>query len=303
MLATATSAADNPSMSNEREPDPAWEYAQVYPRRERTGILKTVLTVLFVGFVIAAFLPDSARLLLPEGWRSRLPRLQFGNGGSGAPQGPLAGADSTLDREPEPAESSAAAKGDFPLAAISTQESVHHSSPKPVRTASNTRPRRSAHRVAPPPEPVQEWDESPDMQYVRDSPVTIIPVRVTTEVQLAGTPVPGPVGTPAVVRPVAPLDSPTSPDAASADSTADEDWPLLCGQVFDAHGAPIEGASVELESPHVTVTSDPQGRFCFSCPAGERIVRIDAGGRGRATHAVTLKRSMFDLRIALAQTP
>lgn len=86
----------------------------------------------------------------------------------------------------------------------------------------------------------------------------------------------------------------TAPPAESTASSAPESArPLLCGEVLDAHGAPIEGARVTLESdaagPATTasfVITDGRGRFCVACPPGRRSVRIEAPGHAPLLRAI-----------------
>src|SRR5262249_7438833 len=93
----------------------------------------------------------------------------------------------------------------------------------------------------------------PETSVVSDHPITFVPVPVQTEVRLAR-------------RREAPAPAP-APAPADADTASEQDWPLLCGQVVDETGTPLEGARVLLASPSLVVRTDRRGRFCIACPA------------------------------------
>ena len=256
--------------------------------------------VLFVALVARPFLPGTVRVSLPELWNQWLPRVEFVRDGVGQGKGRLARADAAS----APESGSNAPLGitrNLPLDAIGMDGREGGGASKSVRVVRNGRSRRSAQPVMQPPR--DETDELEDVGYAPDSPVTLIPTKFRTEIRL----------TSAITRDEAVEHGATRPaedhaDAARSDEprgerAADQDWPLLCGEVVDGSGVPVEGARVELEAPRLTEVTDAKGRFCLACPAGVRTLRIEAGGRGRATRVVTLQGSLFGLRIPLSQTP
>jgi len=93
---------------------------------------------------------------------------------------------------------------------------------------------------------------------------------------------------------------PAAAAAPAADSAADASMPLLCGEVLDESGAPIEGARVRLTAPPLTVRTDKRGRFCVACPAGERTFLVDAPGFVAVTRGVELTDGTFETHITLA---
>jgi hypothetical protein len=111
---------------------------------------------------------------------------------------------------------------------------------------------------------------------VPDSPATIIPVRVSKTVRLSS---------PASRKPPEP--------------EGDERWPLLCGEVIDAAGHPVEGARVQLVSFRLTVRTDRRGRFCVACPPGVHSLRVEASGLPVVNRTVALSGELVETRIAL----
>ena len=73
----------------------------------------------------------------------------------------------------------------------------------------------------------------------------------------------------------------------------------ICGEVRSAKGVPIEGARVYLTSPARMVRTDRLGRFCVSCPPGQRTVRIESPGRAPLTRTLKLGRERLETRFTL----
>lgn len=244
--------------------------------------MMNILTVLLVALVALPCLPESFRSILPKSLSSRIPRLDFTHSDAAGDSAKVHGPAATVS--------------ELSLDAVALEPGE---APKPAHHPAVSRSRRPARRVQPVPQ--DEAAEPEDVVYVPDHAVSMIPARFQTEIRLAS----------ASVREAADAalaaHSPdgdavaTRTNATHPDDVADKDWPLLCAQVVDKAGAPVEGARVELESPRLTVTTDAKGRFCLACPAGDCIVRIEADGRGRATRIIALKHSLFEMRIALAQ--
>jgi len=111
---------------------------------------------------------------------------------------------------------------------------------------------------------------------VPDSPTTIIPVRVSKTVRLS-----------------------SPPSRKPPEPEGDEQWPLLCGEVIDSEGHPVEGARVQLASFALTVRTDRRGRFCVACPPGVRALRVEATGFPVVNRTVELSGELVETRIAL----
>jgi hypothetical protein len=152
-------------------------------------------------------------------------------------------------------------------------------SAKPVPPARKPAPART--RPAPPVASSPE-DEGGTAAGAENS-MTFVPVQVKTEVRL----------------------SPTQPKATSTpaveDTAGDQAMPLLCGEVVDETGAPIEGARVQLTAPPLTVRTDKRGRFCVACPAGERTFLVDAQGYTAVTRGVELTGGTFETHVSLSR--
>lgn len=302
-------------MPNQPWPLPARGY-DPDPRPSRGSWLFKLATVLLLALLAFPFLPESVRVMLPDGLKARLPRVELGRPHGTRGPGLYAGGDSTQANVSDHNESAINAAG-LSLDAVALEPHESEPAPKPTHAHVRThvappRPARAARpavrHVVPPP---SDEDVEPDnVTYVPDYAVSMVPTRTRTEVRLSSpaseVPVPSEVpvlGAPA--RPTPAAESVTHPDAAPGEAAAndDKDWPLLCGQVVDASGNPVSGAHVELEAPPLAVSTDAKGRFCVACPSGDRTLRIDAPGRGRATTVVALKGSLFEMRIELKPEP
>jgi hypothetical protein len=85
----------------------------------------------------------------------------------------------------------------------------------------------------------------------------------------------------------------TGRDAAAASGAQ------LCGEVRNSQGQPIEGARVYLASPPRMERTDRTGRFCMTCPPGQRTIRIEAAGRATVTRTVQKGRNRLETRFTL----
>jgi hypothetical protein len=132
-------------------------------------------------------------------------------------------------------------------------------------------------------------DESGTAAGVAHS-MTFVPVQVKTEVRLSST---------APTSPSQPAGAATAAAADTVGDVGDQAMPLLCGEVVDESGAPIEGARIQLTSPPLTIRTDKRGRFCVSCPAGERTFLVDAPGFAAVTRGVELTGPTFETHITL----
>jgi len=195
-------------------------------------------------------------------------------------------------RATPPAAKPAPRKGPVPhpgAASATASAALAHAEPHPVKPAPpRHEPAAATHASHPSAVPTPS---EPETSFVSDHPITLVPVRVETEVKLAP---------PREPRPADSAGSPApAPAEAAADSTSEQDWPLLCGQVLDETGAPVEGARVVLASPSLAVRSDRRGRFCIACPAGARTLWVEAEGREPVKRVVQLVSPTVETRISL----
>jgi len=281
--------------------EPAWQPARVRRRLWSTRGATVVGGTLLAVLLATPFLPDVIRIPLPERWPPRLPRIEFVRRG-GAPVDPAAerrggefglasrtAVEPVTVREPaadagKPAEGGrATATPPAPPASVAGREPESRSA---SATAASSNPDgRQAEGPGTRVEPVRrDGPAEPEPAFVPDHPATVIPVRVRTTVQSA----PEPVRRPAPV---------------ASEPESDETWPLLCGEVLQADGTPVEGARVQLVAPALAVRTDRRGRFCIACPAGTRAFRIEVAGRPVATRTVELSGTTFETRVTLPATP
>ena len=276
------------------------------PSRKRR--LLWLCAALLAAVVLATpWLPDVIRIRIPESWEPRVPRVEFVRHGS-PPAEPLTAPDPALrlaERTssvpppepyrmlPAPVESTATPAASAQEAAPATTDGavlqVPAATPAPVAEATPKPPVRSNPRKRPAPvvQPQSE-DESGTAAGVAHS-MTFVPVQVKTEVRLSSTAPPSPSAQAAA-----------TPAPAVADTAGDQALPLLCGEVVDESGAPIEGARIQFTSPPLTIRTDKRGRFCVSCPAGERTFLVDAPGFAAVTRGVELTGPTFETHITLA---
>ncbi len=285
--------------------------------------------VLLLVLAGSPLVPEVIRIPLPDRWRWRLPRVEFVRRDGARPDaasvrdaGTSLASRTTIEPQlvpkvpiPAPAES-VATSAQLPVPASAAADSATPSEPvaeaatstekpsepgetttrptkpqlEPARTAPErprpahaTKTMRTAPRYVGPPLP---REPEPDVTYASESPGTIVPTRVTTTVKLSPEPT------------RVPVPAPGPPTAAEPES--EEDWPLLCGTVLDAVGAPVEGARVVLAANALSVRTDRRGRFCVACPPGSQTVRVEATGREPVSRSVELTTGMTEIRFSLA---
>ena len=301
----AMPVAEGATPSREGAHESAVMDAKQARRRRDIRSLLVACSVLLIVVLTSAYMPEVIRIPLPERWRLRLPRVEFVRRGptpaedaasaraaalrlaarqpvvpelvppdpSPAPVAPrtsqdsaaassanvVTGAEATL----APAATADAAPTVAPTAASGTPERGVPATPTPARTT-----------LASPTGSPAPVEATPAL--VPDSPATIIPVRITKSVRLSNPP----------------ARKPPEPEG-------DEQWPLLCGEVIDSEGRPVEGARVQLVSFSLTVRTDRRGRFCVACPPGVRSLRVEATGLRVVNRTVELSGEMVETRIAL----
>lgn len=289
------------------------------PRKRRGRLLATCLVLLALVAIATPFLPDVIRIYLPESWGPRVPRVEFVH--HDKPAAPaldprLRLAERTSSEPPAlpyralpaPVESAAAhavesdtqAAASVPVVAVKPHaDSLALQAPAPVVAAphplateppakppaarSPARPKAKppATRTRPAPPVAAHVDEDEQTTAGAAHSMTFVPVQVKTEVRLSS--VQGSMAPP-----------------PAADTTADAAMPLLCGEVVDESGGPIEGARIQLTSPPLTLHTDKRGRFCVACPAGERTFLVDAPGYTAVTRGVELTEGTFETHVTLA---
>lgn len=265
------------------------------PAKPPSSVMRRALligAVLAAVFLASPHLPDVIRVPVPGRWLPRLPRLEFvrngAESGKPAPDPSLQLATSAplvpQVVPPEPVvpvvDSSALREAAVREAAL--RDSLARLAAEIARAkAPRPRPARPRARPAEELEP-DGWTEA-DGPLAPEHTTTLVPVNVKTSVRLV----------PRTAASGAPAASPPEP------VTAEESWPLLCGEVLTFAGVPVEGARVELVSPPLTVRTDRRGRFCVACPPGTRVLRIEHAAFEPVNRAVELAATGSESRIWL----
>jgi len=205
------------------------------------SLVKALVITLIVGFVGAQFLPDLIHI--PKGW-PRFPKVEVVHE-SAAPV-----------PAPAPPPPVVAAPPDTVPAALPP---VAAAPPPPQRPARHARP-KAKHETLP----------EEDGWNATEPTAMIVPVKITTSVELSG-------------------DSERTPVPAAPEPKAGEEWPVVCGQVVDAKGAGVEGASVTIESTDITEHTDKDGRFCLASPTRKITLLVGADGRRSVRYAAELE--------------
>ena len=221
------------------------------------SVVKVLVIVLLAGFVGAQFFPDVIQI--PK-WPPRLPRVEVVHERTPiypAPV-PVAAAPPETTAAPLP-----------PVAAAPTLD-VAKAAPEPKPRVKRAKPR---------PKP-QELPEEDGAFFSTEPTAMIVPVKITTSVELSG-------------------DSERTPVPAAPEPKAGEEWPVICGQVVDAKGAGVEGASVTIESTDITEHTDKNGRFCLASPTRKITLLVGADGRGSVRYAAELEGRNTQVSITL----
>jgi hypothetical protein len=254
-----------------------WASLPPPPRRKHPlgRVLLVCAALLGVALLASPWLPDVIRIRLPDGW----PGV-----GSVERSAPPTAPDPRMRLAERAASEETLVPGAAlppPVDSAAARSTSTDAAPAPARTASRS-PVRPRVRPVRPEQPESE-DEAGTAAGVAQS-MTFVPVQVKTEVQLS---------------PSKPA-SASSASPAAADTVGDQALPLLCGQVVDESGAPIEGARVQVMSPALTIRTDKHGRFCVALPAGERTFLVEATGYSAVTRGVELDGATFETHVTLA---
>ena len=226
------------------------------------SLVKALVITLVVGFVGAQFMPDVIHI--PKGW-PRFPRVEVVHEHAVTIPAPVV---------PAPAPVVAAVPDTVvppppPVAAAPAIDAE-----KAARDAKRAAARRARHKAK-----VQEIPEE-DGWNATEPTAMIVPVHITTEVELSG-------------------DSERTPTPPAPEPKAGEDWPVVCGQVVDASGAGVEGASVTIDSTDISERTDKSGRFCLASPTRKLTLLVGAEGRDSVRYAVELEGHNTQVSIAL----
>jgi len=225
------------------------------------SVVKVLVIVLLAGFVGAQFFPDVIHV--PDRWPPRLPRVEFVRESAIPPPVPapvvVAAPETTAVQLP-------------PVAAAPTLDAA-----KAARDAK----RAEVRRVKPKRKPkTQELPEEDGAFFSTEPTAMIVPVRITTSVELTGS--------------SREIPTPTAPEIKTGD-----EWPVVCGEVVDANGAGVNGADVRIEGTDVTERTDPHGRFCFPSPVRKLTLLVGADGRDTVRYAVELEGRTTQVRVTL----
>ena len=271
-------------------PAAPWSNAPSAPKKHSWGPVLAIGAALLVMFVLTSpWVPDVIRIRVPA-HDSGTPTVELvHHDASSAATDPQSGLAERTSSEPPPAPYRAlAATADSTAAHAEPQRAdsvppppppVVTPVPKPAATAKPHTPAHIRPRTAPD-EDSQSQDEGGSAAGVEHSS-TFIPVQIKTEVQLS----PSPKSSPA--------------PAPATDTVGDQALPLLCGEVVDESGAPIEGVRIQVMVPSLSVRTDKRGRFCVALPAGEHTFLVDAAGYSAVTRGVELTSGTFETHITL----
>lgn len=222
------------------------------------SLVKVLVITLLVGFVGAQFLPDVIQV--PKRWPPRFPRVEFVHEHPDTVPAPIPVATAPPDT---------VAPQLPPVAAAPSLDAA-----KAARDAKRAAARRARLKAKSQALPEEDgWNAT-------EPTAMIVPVRVTTEIELSG-------------------DSERIPTPPAPEPKAGDEWPVLCGQVVDASGAAVAGADVRIESTDITERTDHDGRFCLACPTRRLTLLVGADGRDSVRYAAELEGRTTQVRITL----
>jgi hypothetical protein len=224
------------------------------------SLVKVLVITMLVGFVGAQFLPDVIHV--PKRWPPRLPRIEFVHERASTPP-PLIPSTSVL------AAPDTVAPALPPVAAapsLDAAEAARHARQTVRRTKPKAKPRAL-------PEEDGSW-------FSTEPTAMIVPVRITTQIELSGS--------------SREIPTPPAPEIRNG-----EDWPMVCGEVVDANGAAVDGADVRIEATDITERTDHNGRFCLASPVRKLTLLVGADGRDSVRYAVEVEGRAAQVRVTL----
>ena len=211
------------------------------------SVVKVLVITLLVGFVGAQFMPEVIHV--PKGW-PRLPKIEFVHETATPAPAPAP--------PPPPPPVVAAPRDTVPAPPPPVAVAPPVEAPKPAKHVT----KHAKHKAPGLPEE--------DGNNATEPTAMIVPVHITTEVELSG-------------------DSERTPTPPVPEPKSGEEWPIVCGQVVDASGAGVEGAEVTIESTDITDRTDKNGRFCLASPTRKITLLVAAQGRENVRYAAELE--------------
>jgi hypothetical protein len=277
-------------MRAQRTPPAPWARTPVPPKKRQWGpVLLVGAALLAVVLFASPWVPDVIRIRLPDGQQPSVELVHQDAPAAAAtardPQ--LRLAERTSSEPPATPYRALPADSADRSAAAAHAESTAPAPPvvvAPPPPAPAAKPRSVVRTPAPvrarvPKDETASEDESGTAAGVEHS-MTFVPVQVKTEVRLSSS-------------------QPSATPAPATDTVGDQALPLLCGEVVDESGAPIEGARIQVMVPSLTVRTDKRGRFCVALPAGEHTFLVDAAGFSAVTRGVELTGGTFETHVTL----
>jgi hypothetical protein len=274
-------------MRARRTPPAPWASTPVPPKKRQWGpVLLIGAALLAVVLFASPWVPDVIRIRLPEGQQPSVELVHQDAPAATAQDPQLRLAERTSSEPPATPYRALPADSTDRSAAVAHAESTAQAPPvvvPPPPPAPAAKPRSVVRKPAPVrarvPKDETSEDESGTAAGVEHS-MTFVPVQVKTEVRLSSS-------------------QPSATPAPSTDTVGDQALPLLCGEVVDESGAPIEGARIQVMVPSLTVRTDKRGRFCVALPAGEHTFLVDAAGFSAVTRGVELTGGTFETHVTL----
>jgi hypothetical protein len=277
-------------MRPQRMPPAPWASTPVPPKKHQWGpVLLVGAALLAIVLLASPWVPDVIRIRLPDGQQPSVELVHQDAPAAAAtardPQ--LRLAERTSSEPPATPYRALPADSADRSAAVAHAESTAPAPPvvvAPPPPPPAAKPRSMVRTPAPvrarvPKDETASEDESGTAAGVEHS-MTFVPVQVKTEVRLSSS-------------------QPSPTPAPATDTVGDQALPLLCGEVVDESGAPIEGARIQVMVPSLTVRTDKRGRFCVALPAGEHTFLVDAAGFSAVTRGVELTGGTFETHVTL----
>jgi hypothetical protein len=228
------------------------------------SVVKVLVIVLLAGFVGAQFFPDVIQI--PK-WPPRLPRVEVVHERTpiypAAVPAPVA--------TPAPAPAAAVPPDTVQLPPVAAAPSID--------AAKAARKAKAIKRAKPKPK-VQELPEEDGAFFSTEPTAMIVPVRITTSVELVGS--------------SREIPTPAAPEIKNGD-----EWPVVCGEIVDANGAGVDGADVRIDGTDITERTDPKGRFCLVSPVRKLTLLVGASGRDSVRYVVELEGKTTQVRVTL----
>jgi hypothetical protein len=223
------------------------------------SLVKVLVITLLAGFLGAQFLPDVIHV--PKRWPPKFPRVEFVHENAAIASAPAPVA---------PAAPETTAVQLPPVAAAPTIDAAE--------AARHAKRAAARHKKPKPPPRVNPEDE--EAWFSTEPTAMIVPVRITTQIELAGT-------------------SERTPTPAAPEIRTGEEWPVLCGEVVDSSGVAIAAADVRIESTEIIERTDHNGRFCLAAPTRKFTLLVAAEGRDSVRYAVELEGRNTQVRVTL----